>query len=299
MLLNPLWNESCGDLPLEPWQADSAEGLVSRLWAQTAREANLRRADEIYRAVLERAGNTERESRGFAADESRQARLGVFLSTDVSLCTIAVQPFLPQGLLIEPRELQNQLAKVRVLRPQNLPSLYEETIPGGLLFASSRSGLYYECEQIYVNGLIHAVHECAYNRENHKILYLGGVAERLVLVLQAARNLFRLVDFQGEFTVTVKFDGVGGCFILPLLSHDISYGLRDPLRALLASFRWDKTFFLNNAQAEEAQLGMQDNGELQEFGISLIQDICWGLGHGRTERAHVQACLKQFGLGSS
>ena len=287
----PLWLQGCAH---EPFSAETpVRALALQLAARAAREANLQQAQELYRAAFDRGVRSERakavpkDSSSSEARLQQEQRLAALLSEEVGICSVAVQPLYSTVPLLELQELRKQIGNIRVEGIEDFPSSYKETVPGGLLFADVPIGsVSRNFQQIYANGLIYDSHECAYQQDNSRILNLQIIASRVVLTLRAAQNLYRAVDFKGELAVVVALDGVGECSALAVHTQR-NDPFRAPKQILLSSYRWERA-------VDGATWG--DNRELQEFAIGFISEICWGLGQGQTERAHIEASLREIGL---
>lgn len=266
---------------------ESAAGMLQSFMTHGAREANMRRAWEVYQAALERAALIERFNRHHEPEDTKEARLAEFLSDEASICITAIQPARPSKVLLAASELRSKIAKFRITGRQAFPSLDDETIPAGLLFSEMRPwSLRRDCHQVYVNGLIYDIHDCSFPRDGQRYLYLASIIERIVLVFKTASNFFHMVSYEGDLVASVRLKGLSTSLIPLFIDPNASPILSDPFPSLLTSYRWDVTL--------APQLWGSEH-ELQECYIKLILDICWGLGINRTDRKQVESVLRQLG----
>ncbi|MFH1903437.1 MAG: ATP-binding protein [Candidatus Omnitrophota bacterium] len=273
--------------PIDIASVDAIELLFGKKEkAKLAREIYIKKAQDVYQAALTRA--EEERKRMMVGQTGELKYYQKILGSDVTPCTVIVQPFYPAKALTTPQEIRPFLEEIndRNRWRDKFPSMKMEPIPDGLLgFEWGYGDGSIECSQIYANGLVYNLLDVLNVSSEGKIIWISAIAQNLFMVLKIAGDFYRLVGYQGGLTAILSLKNTRGALLRRLApSRWILYN-RDK-QSLLPDYSW-------NFELDTALLNHDNN--FQDFYINMIRSIYWSLGYEPAKEEVYKAYLKECG----
>jgi len=275
--------------PVDLASPDGLELLIGkREKAEKARMLSLQRAEEVYKAGIDR----EEKKRKIAYEKNKQdsQEPGVVkfaIGTNVSLCTIALQPYFPKEAIAEPKAIKEKLRDItfRVGRAEYPAySRQFETIPEGILsFSSNLSDGFVESHEFFGQGLVFNRHDILLVRDGRPLVSLYRMAHRIFLVLQFTKNFYAQFGYQGVIKGYIALENVKDVYFVQIMPSGWD-GYHEDTQGLLSRYDWEinlDTRVLN------------DPILLKEHYLKIIRDIYWSLGYEALQENLMEAFFKE------
>jgi len=189
--------------PLRPADREELVRMVEKKnSAQKVREHNIKTASSVFGAGVEQAEKErirlieQAEKTGKSHSLSKKP-----YNTDNSFLNVEIQPFYPERLLVEPREIKSKLAELQTesRHGSGFPPMDMEPMPNGLYSLKQSSfGDQIRAYQLYANGLIYYTEDVWWiENQSEKSIHLWHVADALYKVLIFARKFYSAFGYNG------------------------------------------------------------------------------------------------------
>ena len=259
--------------------------------AEKARMLSLKRAEDIYMASVERGEKKRKIAYEKSKQDGQEERVVKHaIGTNVSMCTIALQPYFPNEAIVSPKTLKDKLRDItfRVGRTEYpAHSLPFETIPYGVLsFFSGLDNGFIECHEYFGQGLIFNSQDVLRQNENGPQIYIWSIASRLFALIQFAKNFYNEFGYQGVLNGFMSLEGVKDVTFLQILPSNWNSYIPNT-KGLLASYQWEielDTRILNDSKL------------LKEYYLKIIRDLYWSLGYENLQDDLMEAFFKENGF---
>lgn len=264
--------------------------------AQKLRRINLLRAEEVFKAAIQRAEedrvrlaaeekeqfkkeqlkkSAEQGLAGAIVDQFKPKIYQIPIGSRTVICKIVIQPYYPRNFLITPAGIKESVDKFAFKNyySRDFPILNVKPIPCGVLGVewSQYSGDI-ECQQVYSNGLVFDAIDILKSDEKGRRVWISHIASKLYILLKAAKNFYNLVGYQGGIVGKLVIDGLDSKIdVYKITPSHYNRFFDEKLNPLLPNYKWGldlDTSLLNNSL------------EFQNFFIDKIKEIYWHLGAG-------------------
>lgn len=272
--------------PIDIASSDALELLFKKKErAALARSINLERAEELFTAALNRA-EKERIIQIAVEKETfeKEQRLSVIgkpdfkqfkpsciqseLGSNVSLCSILLQPFYPQKAFIKPFDLKSNASKFQIKDNfgREFPDFSQETTPNGILhFRCKKSTGEINCEQVFCNGLLSNIRDILRIEQNEtRQIYIALIGDLFISTLLLARNYYNIIGYQGGINGYIKIQGLMDAYVHQIRPKAFSMFFPDPKKVLLSEY----CLIINLDTAV-----LNKNDDLIEFFIEKMNDL--------------------------
>lgn len=256
-----------------------------------ARSVWLSRADEMETAALRDANRQlqseiERIKQGGGQVTTYTKPLG----SDVSSCSITLQPTFPRKPLITPQDLFELLPSLKAGREfLELPGEGFSPAQDGVFkisWSSSDGEVHFE--QLYSTGLVRFSVDVRrpYGEQKVPVIFLSLFAGVFFVVLRVTRNYYRAVRYQGGIQGSLTLTNCEAIRVMQLTMDNMFADLEGPYRGLHPKYDWP---------LELDTTVLFDDKMLQEFFIQTLIDVHWTLGIRSVSREGIERFLDKKG----
>lgn len=247
--------------------------------AREMRKANKARVDLIYQATLDQA---ERKFRAANNDDKSTQ-----WPTRPDAIKVMVQPVQPLERLLAPSEINERTRKLESSQWARFFMNRSSTTPMGILWSDFYLEFNDRNAQIALeNGLVcHRGGALTKTKDGLSRLYLFQLIERIVLSVQVAHQLYQSHQVSEGWALDVAVENLGEYQVSLQAEAFARFDRHHP--GLVSNWVW-------NYHITAETFG--DEALLNEFLLSVIQDICWGFGVSQIGREGLLNLSKQQGL---
>jgi len=267
---------------------EEAKSLIAKKTkAIEARRANIEFAKRVFESALENA-DRERQTRydeavaKYIKDNLDDKVLKNFkaptqkekLGYKTSVFTLELQPMYPDGILIDPKELDDIKNQMRVYKSsREFPPLNMNPVQNGLYdFNWSYLGAIY-FDLMLGNGLIYRKLDfrAPYNNNvDIPAIWISSFASVIITTLLFARKLYSHVGYFGELSGKFHVADVKNINVVPIRLPGGLYW-DDFRQCLLDEYPWELAKFNTEILA--------DNEKLSKYLSNKLKEVYWSLGY--------------------